>query len=168
MPFMTAKSRVMWIGNPMVQNQVLNKPKATYADVFHSRLRSAAATDKMDALQRSSSWPPTSYPENVVQSHCVLLCRRKAALFGHYLLTHIPPLRDEAGHNLIYNRHLKICENNKGEGVYQHRRIGDRPSKNIPLPRREGAVFPGWGCIVLWKAAETSVGRNRHRSSRTD
>ena len=70
-----------------------------------------------------------------MDSQEILLSRRKAAQQSHFLLTHTPP-RDEAGHMLVWNRHLKASLNKKEEKVYQYRRIGDRPSKTISLSRQ--------------------------------
>ena len=117
-------------------NQIVHKRKATYQDVVHNRQKFAAATDKMAKTQTSPDWPPAHFPENVVESQRILLARRKAALLGHYLLTHITPLRDEAGSSLIWNRHLKVLENKKGEKVFQYRRIELAQQRQPRFPAR--------------------------------
>ena len=50
--------------------------------------------------------------------------RPQAAQLAQPLITHIPPLRDEVGHHLVMNKHLKFSG-----GGCQYRKIGSRPLK---------------------------------------
>ena len=59
-----------------------------------------------------------------------------AALLSHYLLTHIPPLRNEARHKLTWNRHVKVIKTPRDDTVCQYRGIGAAPSKSAALGRR--------------------------------
>ena len=117
-------------------NKAIDKVRPTFQDIVHRRVLFVQGTEKMKALHSSPSWPPAEYQANVVESQEILLSRRIAAQLSHFLLTHIPPLRDEAGHMLVWNRHLKASLDKRQEKVYQYRRIGDRPSKTIPLSRQ--------------------------------
>ena len=64
------------------------------------------------------------------------------AALAHFLLTHVPPLRDEAGHHLVFNRHVKLMQNEAGESVFQYRRIGAGPTKTSTTSKRSKASVP--------------------------
>ena len=116
-------------------NKATFQTPVTFLDMVHRRRRFLEATTKMAVNQGSSEWPPAHWPEATVESQRILLSRRKAALVASFLLTHAPPLRDDAGCSLVWNRHLKMM-NVKGRKVFQYRKIGPSVNKTSGLGRR--------------------------------
>ena len=116
-------------------NKATFQTPVTFLDMVHRRRRFLEATTKMAVNQGSSEWPPAHWPEATVESQRILLSRRKAALVASFLLTHVPPLRDDAGCSLVWNRHLKMM-NVKERKVFQYRKIGPNVTKTSGLGRR--------------------------------
>ena len=101
-------------------NQTTMKPTVTFFDMLHRRKQFMEKTNCMIAEQTASDWPPSHWPASTFESQRILLARRTAALLGNFFITHVPPMRDEAGCGLIWNRHIKIMDVD-GTKILQYR-----------------------------------------------